>query len=809
MKYEQYGSGSSYPYPNNDIDPAKKDAKWCMEYAKAAYYDFSFAYPKGIFANNGGDYQKNKLYALGKQPNTQYKKWLGVDSATNNTWLSNDWSIRAVVSTLRDKSISRLMKEDYGIVCTPIDILAKTEVSEYYSDMKAKLAVRQLMIQQNPELASHPLIMMQSGEPLDVEELEMRIELGEQFNRSKDAEMAIELGLYENDYTSCRRAIYEDLFDCGVAGFKDWLGEDNKPKFRRVNPENVVISYSKDGTFSDLVHAGEQIDVPLVELATVKDKEGNLVFTEKELEDFASTIVGKFNNPTILGRSNGYLKPYDKFKCKVLDIEFFTYNTYSYNDATDEYGNSDFRKAANGRGKSSPKYKRKKIQYVYKCKWVVGTDKCYDWGMCYDQKRSVDDKKKAKTKLSYHFRAYNYYEMKAQSFMDRLIPYLDEYQLTIMKVQNFKNRAVPSGFWIDLDGLENIALTKGGASMQPKEILQMFFDTGILMGRSKDAQNNPMYQSAKPIIPIENSLFQELVGYFQDLQRIIGEMERIVGYNDATLGQANPKTLVPGYEMAQQSTSDALYPLAWAEESLSLSLAEAVMCRTQQGLRKGGISGYAPALNTNTLRFIDVNPELSLRDYGIVLQKRTTDDQKMWLLQQMQADIQNGFLDTSDAVMLVNTKSAKEAQMIWAYRVRKGKERAQQYELQKLQMQSQGNAEVAAASEQAKQQTIMLQGQIDFQKAQLLSMTELKKEEMRLQAEVAMKQLELQVKDKINLDLSDAKRDVADTTAEAKIISSQIDNQGKAIANTISGEAAIAKQEVANAKPQPKSSSKK
>lgn len=809
MRYEQYGSGSSYPYPNHDVDPAKKDGEWCMQYAKAAYYDFSFTYPKGIFANNGGDYQKNRLYALGKQPITQYKKWLGVDSATNNTWLSNDWTIRPIVSSLRDKAISRLMKEDYGIVCTPIDILAKTEVTEYYSDMKAKLAIRQLMIQQNPELASHPLITMQTGEPLDIEELEMRIELGEQFNRSKDAEMAIELGLYENNYTSCRRAIYEDLFDYGVAGFKDWLGSDNKPKFRRTNPENVVISYAKDGTFSDIVHAGEQIDVPLVELATVKDDEGNLVFTEKELEEFASTIVGKFNNPTILGRSNGYFKPYDKFKCKVLDIEFFTYNTYSYNDATDEYGNSDFRKAANGRGKNSPKYKRRKIQYVYKCKWVVGTDKYYDWGMCYDQKRSVNDKERAKTKLSYHFRAYNFYEMKAQSFMDRLIPYLDEYQLTIMKVQNFKNRAVPSGFWIDLEGLENIALSKGGAAMQPKEILQMFFDTGVLVGRSRDAQNNPMFQNSQPIIPIQNTLLNELVGYFQDLQRIVMEMEKIIGYNDATLGQANPKTLVPGYEMAQQSTSDALYPLAWAEESLSLSLAEAVMCRTQQGLKKGGISGYAPAINTNSLRFIEVNPELSLRDYGIVLQKRTTDDQKAWLLQQMQMDIQNGFLDTSDAVMLVNTKSAKEAQMIWAYRVRKAKERAQQYELEKIQMQSDANAQVAMASEQAKQQTMMLQGELELKKEEMRIMGELQKEQMRLQAQVQMKMLEIQVKDKINMDMSDAKRDVADTTAEAKIIASSIDQQGKAIANTISGEAAIAKQEIANQKPQSKSSSKK
>ena len=48
-----------------------------------------------------------------------------------------------------------------------------------------------------------------------------------------------------------------------------------------------------------------------------------------------------------------------------------------------------------GRGElTNTRYTRKKVKYVYKCKWIIGTDKCYDWGMCYDQKRSVDLKKK-------------------------------------------------------------------------------------------------------------------------------------------------------------------------------------------------------------------------------------------------------------------------------------------------------------------------------------------------------------------------------------------------------------------------------
>ena len=207
---------------------------------------------------------------------------------------------------------------------------------------------------------------------------------------------------------------------------KDYLDDNNKPKFRVVDPECVITSYDKSGDFNNIIHAGEIIDVSLVELATVKDDEGNTVFTDEDLTQFASTIAGQFGNPRLLGLGAGWMKPYDKFKCKVLDIEFYTYNDRVYKDTTDESGNPDFRKADYARGKKSEKYVRKKIQYVYKCKWIIGTDKVYDFGMCYDQKRSNDTKKKAKTKLSYTFYAYNFYQMKAQGIMERLIPYLDD-----------------------------------------------------------------------------------------------------------------------------------------------------------------------------------------------------------------------------------------------------------------------------------------------------------------------------------------------------------------------------------------------
>jgi hypothetical protein len=501
------------------------------------------------------------------------------------------------------------------------------------------------------------------------------------------------------------------------------------------------------------------------------------MFTEDDLTQFASTIAGQFGNPRLLGLGTGWMKPYDKFKCKVLDIEFYTYNDRVYRDTEDELGNPDFRKSEYGRGKKSEKYTRKKIKYVYKCKWIIGTDKCYDYGMSYDQKRPNDIKKKAQTRLSYNFYAYNFYQMKAQGMMERLIPYIDDYQLTMLKIQNFKNRAVPSGWWIDLSALEKVAMTKGGQDMQPQELLQMFFDTGVLLGRSDADGGTSQSANWRPVIPIENTAASELQMFYNDLISTISAIERMTGYNDVTLGQASSKTLVPGYESGQQSTNEALYPMAFSEENIMLRLAEDMLCRTQQGLKKGGIEGYAPALNSNMLQFMTISPDIAWRDYGIELERRTTQDQKAWLLQTMQQDIANGFLNTSDAILLVNTKNVKQAQMIWAYRVKKEKQRQSEQRMQEIQAQQQGNMQAAQIAQQAEAEKFQMQAQLELQKEQMRIQGELEKERMRIESAERIAMANNQTKIQVASDTGSAKENSTHIAGQSSILKQQIANQ--------------------------------
>lgn len=744
-------------YPPNDIDPRKKDKAWGMKYAKAAWSDWNYTVPRTCFYNAADKYEELRLYANGKQPINKYKKLLAVDQQTDNTWLVVDWSVRPIVPKFRDIAISRLVQQEYNIVATPIDPQAKGELDGYYADMKAKITIRKLLEQQNPELAQHPMVQPQAGEPMDLEELEMRVEFGEQFNRSKDAEQAIQLMFYENDLKVMRRRWFESFFDCGPAGYKAWLDKDGRPRCRDVNPEAVVTNYCRFADFRDLIHAGEVIDVSLIELATLRDDEGNPVFTHEQIEEMKNDVAGKWSNPAMVGRSTNYFKSYDKNTVKVLDIQFYSYNELNFERNINRRGNVMFNEVDwERRNNKKDKYLRKKIKVVYEVKWIIGTDYAYDFRLKKDMKRSVDPTRMAQTSLDYKFFAPNFYEMRTLSMMERLMPLADEYQMAVYRIQNFINRMVPNGWWVDLDALENVALNKGGENMKPVDLLQMFYETGILVGRSKDIMGNNV--NYKPVIPIDNNIYDQLKALYEHLQMVITQMQSIIGLNELTDGSTpNPKTLNGVASIAVESTNNSLFPIQFGERYLLENLANDMLLLMQQALKRGQMEGFAKALHGNTLQFISVSDNLRLRDYGIMLDERPTDDQKQLLLMQIQQDQAQGLLDTADALYIMNVYNVKQAQQMLAYKVRKNKEAMQKAEMAKIQETIQGQQQSAAASEQMKQQTLQMEWGLKMQYL-----------EREKQLDAMLLQQELQIKYGMN-----------NENNQTKIVTTQLQNESK------------------------------
>ena len=239
---------------------------------------------------------------------------------------------------------------------------------------------------------------------------------------------------------------------------------------------------------------------------------------------------------------------------------------------------------------------------------------------------------------------------------------------------------------------------------------------------------------------------------------VITQMQSIIGLNELTDGSTpNPKTLNGVASIAVESTNNSLFPIQFGERYLLENLANDMLLLMQQALKRGQMEGFAKALHGNTLQFISVSDNLRLRDYGIMLDERPTDDQKQLLLMQIQQDQAQGLLDTADALYIMNVYNVKQAQQMLAYKVRKNKEAMQKAEMAKIQETIQGQQQSAAASEQMKQQTLQMEWGLKMQYL-----------EREKQLDAMLLQQELQIKYGMN-----------NENNQTKIVTTQLQNESK------------------------------
>lgn len=691
-------------FPRHDIDPAKKGREWCLQFAKAVW-DHKTT-PGTIFFDYQTRYNEIKDYVMGRQSIEKYKPMLGLDMQSDESWMNIDWTVRPIAAKFRDISVAKILQRRFNIVATPIDPLAKDEADKYYADVKTKILMREQLMQIDPQLAQSPALMPAPGEPQDLEELEMKMNYGFKHNMAIEAEQGIELLLYQNEIKERRRRVVESIIDYGVGGYKEYLDGNNRVRFRDVDVSCLLTNFCYKADFSDLKYVGEVMDVDLASLADT--------FTPDELAE----IARKADKQSVQKRGQ-YNRPTDGSLVQVLDLEFFSWDVKVYRRRQNEEGNVIYKKSVYANkdsdrkvtinGEEVKQYITKEPQMVYRVKWIVGTDFCYDYGIANDMKR--DRKNRYATSLSYHIYAANFDKMRAQGLMEKLIPLIDEYMCTVYRIQNFKARWIPYIIDIDLDALENISLGKGGAALTPRAVLDMAFQNFVLPGRKKDISGQNINYKSVEVRP--TGMANEFTVLAADLSRILQEMRDVTGLNEYTDGSTPPeRTLSGGIALANESTNNALFPFFNAEKCLMEKLSKALIARLIKAVKNGDVEGVAPALGDGTIKFIKVSPDISLYDWGIKIEDRPTDEQIQYILEQMNIAQAKELLEPEDLFMIKNLTNLKQMEQMIGYRVKKRKQQKQQEALQLQRANAEVQIQSSQAAEKAKQETLTLEYQL-------------------------------------------------------------------------------------------------
>ena len=723
-------------FPSHLIDPREKNRDWILQYCKAAWSSFENDNPREIFYHARYRYEVIKAYAMGNQSINKYRPLMQVDEAANEDWLNIDWSVIPIVPKFRRVALGKLNKVDYNIVATPIDSLAAEETMEYFSDLRSKIMLREAAAMVDPELLNSPELQIQPGEAADMEELEMQMNYTFKHQMAIEAEQGIKLVLEQNKIEQMREKIKEDLFDYGVAGYKEYIDSNGAVKVRTVNPRNILINQCKKKDFSDAAYIGEIIEMTISDL---KQAAGNQ-FSEAEYESIAKQYIGWLGNPKEWPSSlSVYNKGYDKFRIRLLDLEFFSVNEMVYEQRVDRRGNKVFARAKyDDKNKRKDKYDRVAFKVVYKGKWIIGTNYIFDYGLCTDMKRAKSSL--MDTELSYHLIAPEFYDMKAYGMMEQIIPIADAIQIAWYRLQNAINQSKPKGIMIEMGALEDIPLGKGGKMLSPMKVIDLFNKTGTLVYRKSDAQGR--MTNYKPIEELENGLGRDVMSYWQLIQNHIQTIRDITGMNEFTDGSTpDPRALTTVAKLAYEGTNNALTHIVHGDKFLLESLSNAVILRLQDVAKSGNVQGYVRALGSNTMKFIKVSPHLGLYEFGIFLEDKPTDDQRAMLQQQVMAGQANGLLDIEDAIIIQNTDNLKVAQQLLAFKIKRRKQEEEDKAMRAQQMNAQVQQQSAIVSEQAKQQTIQVEGQVKSQLIQVEKEFDAKLLEIKYQYELQLEQL--------------------------------------------------------------------
>lgn len=723
-------------FPSHLISPSEKGRDWVLQFCKAAWSSFESDNPREMFYHARYRYEVIKSYAMGNQSINKYRPLLGVSEESKEDWLAIDWSIIPIVPKFRRIALGKLNKIGYNIEATPVDALANDEVEDYFAKSKAKLLMREQAMKVDPALLEDPILQLEPGEAKDMEELEIQMNYTFKHQMAIEAEQGIKLVLEQNEIEKLREKIKEDKFDYGVAGYKEYIDSNGAIKIRTVNPRNILINNCKNKDFSDAAYVGEIIEMTIADLKQMAGNE----FTPEQYEDIAKNVIGKYGNPKEWPSSLSiYNKGYDKFRIRLLDLEFFSVNELVYEQRVDRRGNKIYARARyEDRNKRKDKFDRVAYKVVYKGKWIIDTNYIFDYGLCTNMKRAKSSL--MDTKLSYHLYASEFWDMRAYGIMEQLIPIADAIQIAWYRLQNAINQARPKGIIIEMGALEDIPLGAGGKKLSPMKVLDLYNKTGTLVYRKADAQGR--MTNYKPIEELENGLGRDVMNYYQIIQNHIQMLRDITGMNEMTDGSTpDPRTLTTVAKLAYEGTNNALAHIISGEKKLLESLANSVILRLQDVAAVGGVKGYVRSLGANTMKFFQVSPNLALYEFGIFIEDRPTDEQRAMLMQQVQAGQANGMLDIEDAIIIQNTDNLKVAQQLLAYKIKKRREQAQQEAQQQQQMNAQVQMQSAQAAEQAKQQTLQVEAQVKSQLIQVEKEMEAKLLEIKYQYELMLEEM--------------------------------------------------------------------
>ena len=374
------------------------------------------------------------------------------------------------------------------------------------------------------------------------------------------------------------------------------------------------------------------------------------------------------------------------------------------------------------------------IECLYDGAMILGTDKLLKWEMSKNMMRPKSDY--TKVKMNYAIVAPRMYNGKIESLVGRITGFADMIQLTHLKLQQVMSRLVPDGVYLDADGLAEIDLGNG-TNYNPQEALNMFFQTGSVIGRSftADGDINP---GKVPIQEISSGSggqkMQSLIGTYNYYLQMIRD---VTGLNEARDGSMPDKNALVGVQkLAAANSNTATRHILQSGLYLTAEVAECLSLRISDILEYSPTKdAFIQAIGAHNVGTLEELKNLYLYDFGIFIELQPDEEEKMMLENNIQMALQQQNINIEDAIDLREIKNIKLANQLLKIRRKKKEEIDRQLQLENIQAQTESNTQAAQAAAQA-----------DVQKNQAITASKAELEQVKAQLDAQKMQQEVQYK---------------------------------------------------------------
>ena len=712
------------------------------------WFDTSYNHNKYLSARS--EFHRRRLYARGEQSIQKYKDELSING--DLSYLNLDWKPVPIIPKFVDIVVNGIAERTYDIKAYAQDPYGVSKRTEYMESVLRDMQTKDLADFAQKNLSVD--ITENQGKDLPETEEELALHMQLTYKQAVEIaeEQALNMLLEGNNYELIKKRFFYDLTVLGIGAVKTNFNTSEGAKVEYVDPANLVYSYSESPYFEDLYYVGEVKEVPVNEL--VKEFPH---LNQEEIEDIvkeSNINHGRYNRTYSASR-----REQDINKIQVLYFNYKTYMNEVYKVKTMSTGGD---KAIEKDDSFNPpedkqgNYERllRSVEVLYDGALILGTDKLIKWQMCKNMIRPKSDY--TKVKMNYSIVAPRMYNGSIESLVSRITGFADMIQLTHLKLQQVMSRMIPDGIYLDADGLAEIDLGNG-TNYNPQEALNMFFQTGSVIGRSMNelGEGNPARVPIQEIASGSggNKMQALITNYNYYLQMI----RDVTGLNEARDGSTPDRQALVGVQKLAAANSNTatrhilqagLYLTAETAEKLSLRISDIIEYSPTK-------NAFIQSLGAHNVATLSEMSDLHLYDFGILIDLSPDEEEKQMLENNIQVALANKLIDLEDAIDIRTIQNVKLANQVLKVRRKKKAQRDQLMQQQNIQAQASANAQAAQAAAQAetqKQQALtasqleLEQGKVELKIQYMAAEAEMKKKmaEHQYTMDYSLKKLEIQ-----------------------------------------------------------------